>query len=72
MKQIKASEIKPSMFIIDQLDEKIVVDEVWPSQGTGLGIVVKGKRILDFKPSYNRYLDEDTLVQEIVREEKSG
>lgn len=66
MKEIKASEIQENMLIVDQNGDQIAVSEVWTDQGLGLGIVVKGKRILDYADSHNRYLDGNLPVRQIV------
>lgn len=68
MKQITANDIKVGMIIVDQLDDQIVVDEVWDDQGVGLGVVVKGRRVGDLLSSHNRYLDGRLPVRQIVKE----
>lgn len=71
MREITAAQVKVNMVIVDQLGDKIVVDEVWDDQGPGLGIVVRGKRILDFMSSHNRYLDGQLPVKQIVAEPRA-
>lgn len=62
--KIRVKEIKKRM-IIDDGGAKVIVAEVWPDQGPGLGIMVKGLRVLDGSSWQRRFYSPDTWVDHI-------
>lgn len=70
MKQIKASEIQENMIIEILYGEHLVVDEVWPDQGPGLGIMVHGKTVRNVEDKALRFYDPDEIVNQITPAEQ--
>jgi hypothetical protein len=60
--QIPAKEIK-KRDIIDDGVSKMIVDDVTPDQGPGLGILVRGQRISDGSPWSMRFINPDEMVE---------
>lgn len=65
--QIEISEVERHMVIHDGTHD-ILITEVWPNQGRGLGVVIKGKIVDSDMPYFRRFLDPEVIVE--VRDEK--
>jgi hypothetical protein len=59
--QIPVKEVEKRM-IIDDGTDKAIIDEVWPDQGPGLGIVLNGQLIKDGSKYQRRFMNTETLV----------
>lgn len=62
--QIPVHEVTKGM-VIDDDKSQIKVAEVWPNQGDGLGVVIKGHGATDGALYFRRFLNPDTLVEQV-------
>jgi hypothetical protein len=63
---IKVKDVMPGMIITDNDEVTLVVSDVWPDQGPGLGIMVKGRVIADARDYEQRFFNvEETLARTI-------
>ena len=60
--QIPVQEVEKRM-IIDDGKDQVIIDETWPDQGKGLGVVLKGQLIKDGSIYHRRFLNPNTLVE---------
>ena len=64
-KTISINEIEEGMIIETEDGERVVVSDVWPDQGPGLGIVVKGRNVANAKDWERRFVDTEETVEQI-------